>query len=548
MRKPQSLDVRKHYRSIENEPITPTMSDLKPPRPVVLCILDGWGHREARENNAICIGKTPVLDRLTKSCPHSLIDASELEVGLPAGQMGNSEVGHMNIGAGRVVMQDLPRIDGAIADGSFERSPRLIEFAEAVRAKDGKAPLMGLLSPGGVHSHQKHIAKLVETLHELGVESVVHAFLDGRDTPPRSAIAFLEEFLADAPHATIGSVSGRYYAMDRDQRWNRVTKAYHAMVEGGKDPDSERAPSALAAVEQGYARDENDEFLLPSVIGGYAGMNDGDGVLMANFRADRAREILTALLDPAFDGFERRRVVTFSAAAGMVEYASQLNAFMSTLFPSDELSKTLGEVVSAAGQKQLRIAETEKYAHVTFFFNGGREDVFDGEERILVPSPDVATYDLKPEMSAPEVTDKLCAAIDSGEFGLIVVNYANGDMVGHTGDLSAAVKAVETVDSCVGRLEEAVVRSGGTMLLTADHGNAEQMTDPETGQPHTAHTMNRVPCILVNAPDGVAALRNGRLADLAPSVLDLMQLPLPSEMTGRSLIGTAAATPEAAVG
>lgn len=512
------------------------MSSLNPPRPVVLCILDGWGHREICEHNAICIGKTPVLDRLTKTCPNALIDASELEVGLPSGQMGNSEVGHMNLGAGRVVMQDLPRIDAAIADGSFERSPRLIEFADAVKAKGGKAHVMGLLSPGGVHSHQKHIAKLVESLHAMGVEVIVHAFLDGRDTPPRSAVGFLEDFLADAPNATVGTVSGRYYAMDRDKRWNRVTKAYHAIVEGQNDSESERADDALSAVTQGYARDENDEFVLPTVIGDYAGMAEGDGLLMANFRADRAREILTALLDPEFDGFERNQIVGFSAAAGMVEYASQLNAFMSTIFPPADLTDTLGEVVSTKGLKQLRIAETEKYAHVTFFFNGGREEVFQGEERILVPSPDVATYDLQPEMSAPEVTDRLCAAIDSGEFGLIVCNYANGDMVGHTGDLEAAIKAVETVDSCIGRLEEAILRAGGAMLVTADHGNAEQMLDPATGQPHTAHTMNKVPLLLVNPPEGISALQDGRLADIAPSILTLMQLPPPAEMTGRSLI------------
>lgn len=512
------------------------MSSQNPPRPVVLCILDGWGHREICEHNAICIGKTPVLDRLAKTCPNALIDASELEVGLPSGQMGNSEVGHMNLGAGRVVMQDLPRIDAAIADGSFGRSPRLTEFADAVKAKGGKAHVMGLLSPGGVHSHQKHIAKLVESLHAMGVQVIVHAFLDGRDTPPRSAAGFLEDFLADAPNATVGTVSGRYYAMDRDKRWNRVTKAYHAIVDGQNDSESERADSALQALSQGYARDENDEFVLPTVVGDYNGIAEGDGLLMANFRADRAREILTALLDADFDGFERKRVVGFSAAAGMVEYASQLNAFMSTIFPPADLTGTLGEVVSAEGLKQLRIAETEKYAHVTFFFNGGREAVFQGEERILVPSPDVATYDLQPEMSAPEVTDKLCAAIDSGEFGLIVCNYANGDMVGHTGDLQAAIKAVETVDSCIGRLEEAILRAGGTMLVTADHGNAEQMLDPATGQPHTAHTMNKVPLLLVNPPAGITALHDGRLADIAPSILSLMQLPPPTEMTGRSLI------------
>jgi 2,3-bisphosphoglycerate-independent phosphoglycerate mutase len=522
------------------------MSSLNPPRPVLLCILDGWGHRENRENNAISIAKTPILDRLAKSSPSALIDASELEVGLPTGQMGNSEVGHMNLGAGRVVMQDLPRIDAAIADGSFARSPRLVEFASRVKARGGTAHVMGLLSPGGVHSHQKHIAQLVGTLHGLGVKVIVHGFLDGRDTPPRSALGFLETFLKDAPNAVIGTLSGRYYALDRDNRWNRVTKAYHAMVGGKNDAQSERASDARQAVKQSYERDQNDEFLLPTIIGDYAGMADGDGLLMANFRADRAREILATLLDPQFEGFERKRTVTFSAAAGMVEYSAHLNKFMSTIFPPAELTSTLGEVVSTAGLKQLRIAETEKYAHVTFFFNGGREEIFQGEERILVPSPDVPTYDLKPEMSAPEVTDRLCAAIDAGTFDLIVCNYANGDMVGHTGNLDAAVKAVETVDNCVGRLESAITRAGGTMLVTADHGNAEQMSDPSTGQAHTAHTMNKVPLILVNPPAGIKNLSNGRLADIAPTILTLMKLPLPTEMTGRPLLDTAEAASDTA--
>ena len=518
------------------------MIKKSPPRPVILCILDGWGHRESCENNAICEGRKPNLDRLFATMPHALIDASEGEVGLPVGQMGNSEVGHMNLGAGRVVMQDLPRIDAAIADGSFAQNPLLTEAIAALKKSGGTAHVMGLLSPGGVHSHQDQMAHLAEVLAEAGVPVAVHAFLDGRDTPPRSALDYLKAFQRKAPKATFATVSGRYYAMDRDKRWARVEKAYKALTAA----EGERAADALQAVEQSYAAGTSDEFVLPTVIGGYAGMQDGDGLFMANFRADRAREILTALLDPAFDGFEATPRPAFRCAVGMVEYSNELNRFLSALYPPEDLYETLGEVVAEAGKRQLRIAETEKYAHVTFFFNGGREDVFDGEERILVPSPDVATYDLKPEMSAPEVTDRLVAAIEGGSFDLVVVNYANGDMVGHTGDLVAAIKAVETVDTCVGRLAEAVEKVGGCILLTADHGNAEQMTDKATGQAHTAHTMNKVPLLLVNGPDRVTRLSDGRLADIAPTVLDLMGLPRPKAMTGHSLLQPAAARGEAA--
>ncbi|HIP78314.1 MAG TPA: 2,3-bisphosphoglycerate-independent phosphoglycerate mutase [Kiloniellaceae bacterium] len=512
------------------------------PRPVVLCILDGWGHRTSCENNAICEGPTPNLDRMQKELPHALVDASEGEVGLPTGQMGNSEVGHMNLGAGRVVMQDLPRIDAAIASGSFAAMQPLQDAIAALKRSGGTAHVMGLMSPGGVHSHQDQIATLAEILADAGIPVAVHAFLDGRDTPPRSAMDFLKDFQAKAPNARIATVSGRYYAMDRDKRWARVEKAYRALVQG----KGERAGDALQAVEQSYAADTNDEFVLPTVIADYSGMAEDDGIFMANFRADRAREILTALLDPASDGFERETRASVACALGMVEYSTQLNAFLTTLFPPEDLAETLGEVVSAHGKHQLRIAETEKYAHVTFFFNGGREDVFEGEERILVPSPDVATYDLKPEMSAPEVTDKLVEAIGSGRFDLVVVNYANGDMVGHTGDLVAAMKAVACVDTCVGRLAEAVEQAGGCILLTADHGNAEQMTDETTGQAHTAHTMNKVPLLLINGPDRVTGLSEGRLADIAPTVLDLMGLPCPAVMTGRSLIEPAASRGEAA--
>ena len=518
------------------------MSEPSVPRPVVLCILDGWGHRESCENNAICQGRTPVLDRLRAAAPHALIDASEQEVGLPPAQMGNSEVGHMNLGAGRVVVQNLPRIDAALENGELAANPALAGFIEKLKVSGGTAHLMGLISPGGVHSHQAQIAGLARILARAGVPVAVHAFLDGRDTPPKSAARYLEDFQAAAPGAPIVTVSGRYYAMDRDRRWDRNQRAYEALVQAR----GEGAPDPVSAVAQGYAAGQSDEFLHPTVIGDYAGMADGDGPLMANFRADRVRQILAALLDPGFDGFARSRVVAFAAAAGLVEYGSELNPFLTALFPLLDLRHTLGEVVAEAGLTQLRIAETEKYAHVTFFLNGGREAEFPGETRILVPSPKVATYDLKPEMSAPEVTDRLTAAIEGGRFDLIVVNYANGDMVGHTGNLEAAVRAVETVDRCIGRLCEAVQRAGGALIVTADHGNAEQMSDPDTGQAHTAHTMNRVPAVLANPPARVRGLADGRLADIAPTVLDLMGLPQPAEMTGRSLIRPTAARREPA--
>jgi 2,3-bisphosphoglycerate-independent phosphoglycerate mutase len=511
------------------------------PRPVVLCILDGWGHREPSEDNAIGRARTPVIDRLMDGSPHALIDASELAVGLPSGQMGNSEVGHMNLGAGRVVTQDLPRIDQAIAEGALTDNPALSGFIAALRASGGTAHLLGLLSPGGVHSHQDHMAALANVLAEADLPVAVHAFLDGRDTPPRSALDFVADFRT-ATRAPIATLCGRYYAMDRDKRWDRVERAYRALVEArGKT-----APDPSTAIEQGYEAGQSDEFLEPTVVGAFTGMRDADGLIMANFRADRAREILSALLVPDFDGFARPRTVRFAAAAGLVSYSEALDARLATLFPPLELRETLGEIVAEAGLKQLRIAETEKYAHVTFFFNGGRETVFPGEDRLLVPSPRVATYDLKPEMSAPEVTDGLVEAIGSGRFDLIVANYANGDMVGHTGDLNAAVEAVEAVDACLGRLSDAVGQAGGALIITADHGNAEQMVDHRTGQAHTAHTMNPVPVILANAPPGVHALSGGRLADIAPTVLDLMDLAQPPEMTGRSLLRRTAETRDAA--
>jgi 2,3-bisphosphoglycerate-independent phosphoglycerate mutase len=505
------------------------------PRPVVLCVLDGWGCRSERADNAILQAKTPNWQRFLQTAPHARLQASELYVGLPQGQMGNSEVGHMNIGAGRVVLQDLPRIDQAIADGNLAKNPVLASFIAALKASGGAAHLMGLMSPGGVHSHQNHIAALAGLLDQAGVPVKVHAFLDGRDTPPRSAPGYLAKFAADTAslgRVRLATVSGRYYAMDRDQRWDRVEKAYRALATA----QGEKAADGEAAVRQSYSLDKGDEFVLPTAIGDYAGMSDGDGVLCANFRADRVREILAALLDPGFSGFARGRLSTFAAALGMTEYSTDLNSFLKTLFPPEDLHDTFGEIVSRAGLTQLRIAETEKYAHVTFFFNGGREAEFPGESRILVPSPRIATYDLQPEMSAPEVTAKLVEAIDQGRFDVIVVNFANTDMVGHTGHIAAAVQAVEAVDRCLGRLADAVTRAGGSLLITADHGNAEMMRDPATGQPHTAHTLNPVPLLLVNPPAGVAGLSDGRLADIAPTLLQLLGMRQPAAMTGRPLL------------
>jgi len=507
-------------------------------RPVVLCVLDGWGHRpEPADDNAILKASTPNLDRLAQRCPVAFLDASESHVGLPSGQMGNSEVGHMNLGAGRVVMQDLPRIDDEVASGKLARNKQLLDAVATLKKSGGAAHLMGLLSPGGVHSHQDHMVAVAKALAAQGLTVWVHAFLDGRDTPPRSAEAYLKKFIADVGNAArIGTVSGRFYAMDRDKRWERVELACKAMVEA----QGETAPDALAALQQSYAAGKSDEFVLPTVIAGYPGMRDGDGVAMANFRADRARETLLALLDPAFKGFERPRTVKFAAALGMTEYSDELNKFLATMYAPQSLTNMMGEVVSRAGLTQLRIAETEKYAHVTFFFNGGAEQPLPGESRILVPSPKVATYDLKPEMSAYEVTDKLAEAILSGNFDFIVVNYANTDMVGHTGDFAAAKKAVEVVDECIGRIAAATETMGGALLITADHGNAEMMMDHATGQPHTAHTVNRVPVMVVggaepgrNAP---FALHDGRLSDVAPTLLELLGLKQPVEMTGRTLI------------
>jgi 2,3-bisphosphoglycerate-independent phosphoglycerate mutase len=505
------------------------------PKPVVLCILDGWGHRLEKENNAIAQATTPTWDRLVATCPHALVETSGLDVGLPDGQMGNSEVGHMNIGGGRVMVQDLPRIDAAVADGSLMTNSVLMDHIDRLKKSGGKCHLLGLISRGGVHSHQDQISALAHIIDGAGVPVRIHAFLDGRDSPPKSAARFIENFatgLLGLNNTEIATVGGRYYGMDRDNRWERVERAYRAIV----DADGEKFPSAPKAISASYVGGVTDEFMVPAVVGEYHGMSEGDGILMANFRADRVRQILCALLDPMFGGFTRSRVVSLSTATGLSKYSSDLSEFMTVMFPGEAATNTLGAVISAAGLKQLRIAETEKYAHVTFFLNGGAEKEFPKEARILVPSPKVATYDLKPEMAAAEVTDQIAAAISQDQFDVIVVNFANGDMVGHTGVLTAAIKAAEALDACLARLEKALMQSGGTMVITADHGNLEMMRDPSTDEPHTQHTVGKVPLILVNPPDGVERLNDGRLADLAPTVLDLLNISKPGEMTGHSLL------------
>ena len=501
-------------------------------RPVVLVVLDGWGWREDVADNAIRQAKTPSFDRLWSAGPRSFLRTSGRDVGLPDGQMGNSEVGHLNIGAGRVVMQDLPRINDAVASGEIARAPALTGFVQKLRQSRGTCHLLGLVSPGGVHSHQDHAAALARILADAGVPTVLHALTDGRDTPPQSADEYLQALIAALPAAVpIVTVCGRYYAMDRDKRWERVAKAYDTIVAA----EGPRFADARMAVSDAYSKQMFDEFIVPAVIGNYAGMHDGDGVLCFNFRADRVREILAAMIDPAFSGFARKHVVRFAAAVGMAQYSEELDKRMETIFPPQTYPNILGEVVAAAGRTQLRMAETEKYPHVTYFLNGGREEPYSGEDRVMVPSPKVATYDLQPEMSAPELTAKAVEAIRSGKYDLIVLNYANPDMVGHTGSLPAAIKAVETVDTGLGKIADAIESVGGALLVTADHGNCEMMRDPETGGPHTAHTTNPVPLVLLGARNR-ALLADGRLADIAPTLLELMDLPKPSEMTGMSLL------------
>jgi 2,3-bisphosphoglycerate-independent phosphoglycerate mutase len=500
-------------------------------KPVMLVILDGFGWREDNANNAVRLAKTPVFSGLWENYPHAFLHTSGRDVGLPEGQMGNSEVGHLNIGAGRVVKQELVRIGDAVHDGSIAEAPAYKDLVAALKKSGGTCHLIGLVSPGGVHSHQDHGAALAGYLDKAGIPVVVHAITDGRDTPPQSAGEDLKRLRAALPDAVkIGTVIGRYFAMDRDKRWERVSTAYNAMM----DAEGAHAATPGDAIQAAYAAGKFDEFVPATAIGDYAGMKDGDGILCFNFRADRVREILAPLLDPAFGGFPRNRIVHFAAAAGMTRYSDALAPFLGVLFPQDELHHILGEVVAEAGLTQLRMAETEKFPHVTYFLNGGREEKYPGEDRIMVPSPKVATYDLQPEMSAPELTDRAVEAIDSGKYDLIVLNYANPDLVGHTGVLSAAIKAVETVDTGLGRIVEAIQRNHGALVVTADHGNCETMVDPETGGPHTAHTTNPVPVVLMAGNTG--PIKEGRLADLAPTLLDLLGIGQPVAMTGHSIV------------
>jgi len=497
-----------------------------------LIILDGWGLNPSPEGNAVRMANTPVMDHLLGTLPHATLTTWGESVGLPEGQMGNSEVGHMNLGAGRVVYQDLTKIDRAIQDGSLARNPVLQAAAARAREK-GTLHLIGLLSTGGVHSHERHVEALLTIVAAAGVRRVrMHAFLDGRDTPPRSAMPSLERCaaqLARMPDGAIATVSGRYDAMDRDKRWDRTEKAYRAMVAG----EGLEAPDATTALLAAYARGEGDEFVVPTVIPAAQGnIRHGDTVIAFNFRPDRMRQITRALADPAFDGFSRPEWPLDLHYVCMTRY-DETDPYP-VLFTDEPLRMTIGEVVSRAGIRQLRIAETEKYAHVTYFFNGGEEVPFEGEDRALIPSPHVRTYDLKPEMSAAEVTDELVRRLADKTYGFFVLNYANADMVGHTGVIDAARRAVETVDVCLGRVLEAVERRQGLVLVTSDHGNAEQMTDPKTHGIHTAHTLNPVPVFVAGGKPH--PIRSGILADVAPTLLRLMDLPAPSEMTGADLL------------
>jgi len=503
------------------------------PKPLVLIILDGFGHSESHHDNAVYAADKPVLDRLTASMPNGLISGSGMDVGLPDGQMGNSEVGHMNLGAGRVVYQDFTRVTKAIRDGEFFENPTLCAAVDKAVAAGKAVHFMGLLSDGGVHSHQDHLVAMAELAFKRGADKIyLHAFLDGRDTPPKSAQSSIE--LLDAAFAALGkgriaSLIGRYFAMDRDNRWDRVSQAYNLIVDGQAEFN---AATAQQGLEAAYARGESDEFVKATTIGEPVKVEDGDAVVFMNFRADRARELSRVFVEDDFKEFERARQPKVHYV-GLTQYAASIPA--PAAFAPGSLENVLGDYLAKNGKTQLRIAETEKYAHVTFFFSGGREEPFPGEERILIPSPKVATYDLQPEMSAPEVTDRIVDAIENQRYDVIVVNYANGDMVGHSGNLAAAIKAVECLDTCVGRIVEALEKVGGEALITADHGNCEQMSDESTGQAHTAHTTEPVPFIYVGKRD-LKVREGGVLADVAPTMLKLMGLQKPVEMTGTSIL------------
>jgi len=508
----------------------------KRPRPMVLAILDGWGYTEAPDHNAIHAAHTPNWDRLWEECPRTWVDTSGIAVGLPSGQMGNSEVGHLNLGAGRVIYQDVTRISKAIEDGEFQQNSALIGAIDAAKAAGGRLHVIGLLSPGGVHALDEHIFAMVRLAASHGVPVRVHALLDGRDMPPRSAQESLRkmqeicaELNANGADCRIISMIGRYFGMDRDKRWDRVARAWRLMSMAEAEF---RAEDALAGLEAAYARGEDDEFVQATLLGEPDHVRDDDAIVFMNFRADRARELTQAFIQDDFDGFERPVRPRLSRYVCLTQYHKDFDTAVA--FPPERPENVLGEYIASLGLSQLRIAETEKYAHVTFFFNGGEEQPFPGEDRELIPSPKVATYDLKPEMSAPEVTDRLVAAIAADRYDLIVVNYANADMVGHSGKFDAAVKAVEALDVCLGRLAEAVRKAGGEMLITADHGNVEQMYDDSTGQPHTAHTTNLVPLVYLGRRAELTP--GGALSDIAPTLLHLMGLEIPPQMTGKPLV------------
>ena len=503
----------------------------------MLMILDGFGVNEKTEGNSVKLANTPNLDEILQKNPNTIIHTSGLEVGLPEGQMGNSEVGHTNIGAGRIVYQDLAKITKAIEDGDFFSVPEFVKAIENCKKNNSKLHILGLLSDGGVHSHNRHLYALLELAKRKDFENVyVHCFMDGRDTPPASGegyISELEEKIKEKGVGQIATISGRFYAMDRDKRWERVSQAYNAIVNG----EGEKYTSAISAIEESYQKETFDEFVKPTVITNKNGepvaqIEDGDSVIFFNFRPDRAREITRSIVDKDFDGFETKKLNTYFVC--MTPYDETMPN-VNIAYKKEEIKNTFGEYISKKGLKQLRIAETEKYAHVTFFFNGGEEKQYEGEDRILVPSPKVETYDLKPEMSAYEVTEKVVEAIKSEKYDSIILNFANPDMVGHTGSVEAAVKALETIDECVIKVVSAINEVNGVLLITADHGNAEQMIDYKTGEPHTAHTTNPVPLAIVGMPSN-KKLKEGRLADLAPTMLELMELPKPEEMTGESLI------------
>lgn len=506
---------------------------------VVLCILDGWGiaPKGEEEYSAINRAKTPFFDSLLEKYPNTQLEASGLSVGLPDGQMGNSEVGHTSIGAGRVIFQDLPKINKVVLDGKMKKNKVLKDCLKAVKKTKGSIHLMGLLSDGGVHSHINHIIDLAKVLGKEKVNVFVHCFLDGRDTPQKSALTYLNQFIEETSkfeNVKIASLSGRYYAMDRDKNWDRVEKAYDVIVDGA-DGDFSINPQHI--VEESYLNGITDEFIEPVAVNNYKGMKDGDAFIFCNFRADRARELSQALGQGDFSGFSRKKVVNFSYKIQFTEYSKEHNNYLKTMFPADEVKKSLGELVSKKGLKQLRIAETEKYAHVTFFFNCGVEKEYEGEERILVKSPAVATYDLQPEMSCLEVNEKLIEAIKSEKYDFLVVNFANPDMVGHTGSMEATIKAIETIDGELKKLVDAVLEKNGTIFITADHGNAEKMLDKEKNQPCTTHTTNKVPFIAVNNNTKNITLRDkGSLCDIAPTILKTLKISTPFAMSGKSLI------------